>query len=237
MRPRRSAWPAGCGRSRRSRVASSLGADRAGRARGGPARAFARWAAAFVGLNPVLLVLAVGGAHNDTLIVTMLAAALALTRRREPALSRRRGGARRGHGDQGHGRAGAGRSWCSRRQRWRERRRGARAAALSLLVLGAVGADRLRLARAGLSRCDRRAAAARRGAQRAGRDGAAVRPERHAGLVAQRVRRAVSASRSSTRCGAPRAAPTGASPRAGPRSRCCCPRPGCCPGMRSGCCR
>ena len=38
-----------------------------------------RWAAAFVGLNPVLLVLAVGGAHNDTLIVMVLAAALALT--------------------------------------------------------------------------------------------------------------------------------------------------------------
>jgi alpha-1,6-mannosyltransferase len=38
-----------------------------------------RWAAAFVGLNPVLLVLAVGGAHNDTLIVLLVAAALALT--------------------------------------------------------------------------------------------------------------------------------------------------------------
>jgi len=38
-----------------------------------------RWAAAFVGLNPVLLELAVGGAHNDTLILLLLAAALALT--------------------------------------------------------------------------------------------------------------------------------------------------------------
>lgn len=38
-----------------------------------------RWAAAFVGLNPVLLVLAVGGAHNDTLILLALCAALALT--------------------------------------------------------------------------------------------------------------------------------------------------------------
>jgi len=38
-----------------------------------------RFAAAFVGLNPVLLVLAVGGAHNDTLILLALAAALALT--------------------------------------------------------------------------------------------------------------------------------------------------------------
>ena len=39
----------------------------------------ARWAAAFVGLNPVLLVLAVGGAHNDTLILLALALALVLS--------------------------------------------------------------------------------------------------------------------------------------------------------------
>ncbi|HEY7961785.1 MAG TPA: glycosyltransferase 87 family protein [Solirubrobacteraceae bacterium] len=38
-----------------------------------------RAAAAFVGLNPVLLELAVGGAHNDTLVLALLAAALALT--------------------------------------------------------------------------------------------------------------------------------------------------------------
>jgi alpha-1,6-mannosyltransferase len=38
-----------------------------------------RWAAAFVGLNPVLLELAVGGAHNDTLILLLLAAALLLS--------------------------------------------------------------------------------------------------------------------------------------------------------------
>jgi alpha-1,6-mannosyltransferase len=37
------------------------------------------WVAAFVGLNPVLLVLAVGGAHNDTLLLLALAAALTLT--------------------------------------------------------------------------------------------------------------------------------------------------------------
>ena len=39
----------------------------------------ARFAAAFVGLNPVLLELAVGGAHNDTLLLLALAAALLLT--------------------------------------------------------------------------------------------------------------------------------------------------------------
>jgi alpha-1,6-mannosyltransferase len=48
---------------------------RAAAARGGSAR----WAAAFVGLNPVLLELAVGGAHNDTLVLAPIAAALALT--------------------------------------------------------------------------------------------------------------------------------------------------------------
>jgi hypothetical protein len=39
----------------------------------------ARWAVAFVGLNPVLLAMAVGGAHNDTLILLAIALALALS--------------------------------------------------------------------------------------------------------------------------------------------------------------
>ncbi len=39
----------------------------------------ARWAVAFVGLNPVMLSLALGGAHNDALVLLLLAAALALT--------------------------------------------------------------------------------------------------------------------------------------------------------------
>jgi Glycosyltransferase family 87 len=54
----------------------------AARALGGSAR----WAAAFVGLNPVLLVLAVGGAHNDTLIMLAVAAALALSAASRPRL-------------------------------------------------------------------------------------------------------------------------------------------------------
>jgi alpha-1,6-mannosyltransferase len=45
-----------------------------------------RWAAAFVGLNPVLLVLAVGGAHNDTTLMLLLALALALTAGSNPRL-------------------------------------------------------------------------------------------------------------------------------------------------------
>jgi Glycosyltransferase family 87 len=60
-------------------VAASLGAvalvGAAARALGHDARR----AVAFVGLNPVLLELAVGGAHNDTLIMLTLAAALMLT--------------------------------------------------------------------------------------------------------------------------------------------------------------
>jgi hypothetical protein len=60
-------------------VVSSLGAvalmaRAAGRLGQSPA-----WAAAFLGLNPVLLVLAVGGAHNDTLLLLALSAALALS--------------------------------------------------------------------------------------------------------------------------------------------------------------
>jgi alpha-1,6-mannosyltransferase len=46
----------------------------------------ARWAAAFVGLNPVLLVFAVGGAHNDTLILLALAAALLLSAGTSPRI-------------------------------------------------------------------------------------------------------------------------------------------------------
>jgi hypothetical protein len=45
-----------------------------------------RAAAAFLGLNPVLLELAVGGAHNDTLLLLALAGALALTAGASPSL-------------------------------------------------------------------------------------------------------------------------------------------------------
>jgi hypothetical protein len=60
-------------------MASSLGAVALVARAAGRLGSSRRWAAAFVGLNPVLLVLAVGGAHNDTLIVLVLALALALT--------------------------------------------------------------------------------------------------------------------------------------------------------------
>jgi uncharacterized membrane protein len=45
-----------------------------------------RYAAAFVGLNPVMLELAVGGAHNDTIVLAFLAGALALTAGASPRL-------------------------------------------------------------------------------------------------------------------------------------------------------
>lgn len=45
-----------------------------------------RWAAAFVGLNPVLLVMAVGGAHNDTLVMLLLALALLVTAGGQPRM-------------------------------------------------------------------------------------------------------------------------------------------------------
>jgi hypothetical protein len=51
------------------------------------------WAAAFVGLNPVTLVLCVGGAHNDTLLILALAGALALTARVDRAGPGMRSGA------------------------------------------------------------------------------------------------------------------------------------------------
>lgn len=57
-----------------SLAAVALIARAAGRLGRSPA-----WASAFVGLNPVLLVLAVGGAHNDTLLVLALSGALALS--------------------------------------------------------------------------------------------------------------------------------------------------------------
>jgi hypothetical protein len=50
-----------------------------------------KWAVVFVGLNPVLLELAVGGAHNDTLVMAALALALWLAARGAVAVSDDRG--------------------------------------------------------------------------------------------------------------------------------------------------
>ena len=57
----------------------ALSDERAGSLRSVPERHSARFTAAFVGLNPVLLELAVGGDHNDTLLLLALAGALVLT--------------------------------------------------------------------------------------------------------------------------------------------------------------
>jgi hypothetical protein len=87
-------------------VAASLGAvaltARAATRMGRSARA----AAVFVGLNPVLLELAVGGAHNDTLVLLVLAGALALA---AAAVDASGGGAAAGGGEAEPGNAaGAG---------------------------------------------------------------------------------------------------------------------------------
>ena len=126
-------------------VASSLGAvalaklqnSRAPRAARGRVRR--RFAAAFVGLNPVLLELAVGGAHNDMLMLLALAAALALTAGRQLAFSRRRGGAGRGGRDQGHRGAGAAVPRARGGPDVASVRAVALAAGLSLALLAAVG--------------------------------------------------------------------------------------------------
>lgn len=101
-----------------------------------------RWAAAFVGLNPVMLVLAVGGAHNDTLLVAALAAALALS-----------AGAGAGAGRRPRAAAGALAVGVGVKltaglalpflvlapRRWRERRRVALAALAALAAVALVG--------------------------------------------------------------------------------------------------
>jgi hypothetical protein len=97
-----------------------------------------RWAAAFVGLNPVLLVLAVGGAHNDTLILLMLAAALVLTAGTSPRFRAAAGTLVAGIGIKVT--AGLVLPFLVLAPpRARERLRVAAAAALSLVVLAAVG--------------------------------------------------------------------------------------------------
>ena len=97
-----------------------------------------RWAAAFVGLNPVLLVLAVGGAHNDTLILMMLAAALALTAGASPRFRAAAAALVVGVGIKVT--AGLVLAFLVLAPpRWRERRQVAAAAVLSLLALGAIG--------------------------------------------------------------------------------------------------
>ncbi len=119
-------------------VATSLAAialiARAARALGGARR----FATAFVGLNPVLLVLAVGGAHNDTLILLAIAAALALTAGARPRL--RAGAAALAAGVGVKVTAGLLLPFLALAPRRARARLGVIvAAALSLAVLGAVG--------------------------------------------------------------------------------------------------
>ena len=97
-----------------------------------------RFAAAFVGLNPVLLVLAVGGAHNDTLILLALAGALLLSAGASPRF--RAAAATLAAGVGVKVTAGLLLPFLVLApSRWRERLRVAGAAAISLAALAAVG--------------------------------------------------------------------------------------------------
>jgi alpha-1,6-mannosyltransferase len=98
----------------------------------------ARWATAFVGLNPVLLALAVAGAHNDTLLLLLLAGALALSTGASPRV---RAGARvLAVGVGVKVTAGLALPFLVLAPaRWRERRRVAASAALSLAAVAVVG--------------------------------------------------------------------------------------------------
>ena len=121
------------------------------------------WAAAFVGLNPVLVLLAVAGAHNDTLVMLALAAALALTagvRATSCAYARRRGGAGRRRRHQGHGGPGAAVPRAGAATPARARAAGARGVRRAAGGR-AGGAARLRRSHLRLRRRRRRAAAAR----------------------------------------------------------------------------
>jgi alpha-1,6-mannosyltransferase len=119
-------------------VASSLGAVALiARAAGGLGHS-RRWAAAFVGLNPVLLELAVGGAHNDTLILLLLAAALSLTVGASPRLRAAAGAVVAGVGIKVT--AGILLPFLAlSSSRARERLDVVKSAGLSLVALGAVG--------------------------------------------------------------------------------------------------
>lgn len=97
-----------------------------------------RSAAAFVGLNPVLLVLATGGAHNDTAMLLALAAALLLTAGASPRFRAAAGALVVGVGIK----VTAGLPLVFlvlAPRRWGERRRVIGAGVLSLLALGALG--------------------------------------------------------------------------------------------------
>lgn len=126
-----------------SLLAVALTARAAGRQ--GDSRAYA---AAFVGLNPVLLELAVGGAHNDTVVLAFLAGALALTAGSAPRLLADRGSRRSWSGGALALAAGVGVKVAAgvvlpflvlAPPGWRERGRLALAGALGLALVAVVG--------------------------------------------------------------------------------------------------
>ena len=242
-------------------VASTLGALALIARAAGRLGHSARWAVAFVGLNPVMLSLALGGAHNDALVLLLLAAALALTATAAHAGARALSSAGAGDPTRPGDRSGA----PLARYRagalalaagvgikvtagvvlpflvlapatWRERARTAGVAVLGLALVGVVGVAGFGVHALGfldaVGEQQQLVASHSVPAETARLLGMSGTPGwwRHLFLAALwRCSR--------WRCGEPRAAPTGAWPRAGRRSRCWSRPPGCCPGMRSGRCR
>ena len=191
----------------------------------------------FLGLNPVLLVLAVGGAHNDTLLIMALALALLLTAAPRP---RPRAAAVALAGGVGVKltaalvlpflvlcRAGAGERACRSRRPPRSacspwRRSGVVGFGPHALgFLTAIGEQQQLVATHSMPAETARLVGLT-GTPAWWRDlwvaGFVVAIRLRA--LADRARRRLARSR-----------------RAGRRSRCCSPRPGCCRGMRSGRCR
>ncbi len=220
-----------------------------------------RYAAAFVGLNPVMLALAVGGAHNDTIVLAFLAGALALTA--GTAIATGAAGAAPLGGDGAHGATGRPPRYRAGAlalaagigvkvtagivlpflvlapATWRERARVALAAIFGLALVAGVGL--IGFGSHALGFID----AVGEQQQLVATHSIPAETARLVGLGLPPTRRAGGGTASSprsrscwpTRCGARRGGRTGGWPPAGARWRCCCPRPGCCRGMRSGRCR
>ncbi len=185
-------------------VASSLAAVALTASAAGMMGRSPKVAAVFVGLNPVLLELAVGGAHNDTLVLLVLAGALALAARKTGDAPRARGGHPRLDKPCGPPRDGRPARRRDRREGLRRARAPVRGACPHAMArASACGGERAWRALAARGRGGRRlrdpclwlpgrfgrAAATDRYAQPARGDGALGRPQRTAWVVARPVRR------------------------------------------------
>ena len=187
-------------------------------------------AAMFFGLNPLLLVLAVGGAHNDMLMLFLALAGIVLVL----------GGRERAGGLAVVGGAAI---------------KASTAILLPYMLVGAHRRGRFLVGAlagaAGRRRSGRSPSTPRscRSWTRSAGSRTTARVTACRGRSARSWARPSAATRSGSSCrpcsrwrwrsrsGAPTATATGSWPRAGARSRCCSRPRGCCPGTWSGCCR